>query len=345
MPTTGRHLYCSQGSQLVADVTQARQRTVRLDRRRFGLLALSALAVGLAPVPSLSAPSPAWAAAAPCDGDPEQPSARRPAPAAVAAGLNEPFAYKAEAIDQQAVLADVVQVVGKQAADLNLEACYHAKPARIAAHVDFLSPYEFLVVSLFDQDPAKRDALLDQYVVDPQTAIKALDEAYPSTRAQAAMATYAYYDLASGHIRINAAKIPPEEIRRVLVHEFWHAMPVARTWTASDGRTLKASGFWLQEQRAGRRTWVPMEDRRGLPYASYLMDEAMATLMETRYAGPSRFARHELDEAQQFLDRLIGVAGANAVLGDYLRSQPYEIGELAEAHRDSFPALEIVARP
>jgi hypothetical protein len=309
-------------------------------------VALSALALMAAPPTTLfEVPSTAWAATSPCEGDPEQPAGRRPAPASVSAGLAEPFGYQAGAFDQQAVLADVVQAVKRQASELELEGCYREKPAQIASRVDFLSPYEFLVVSLFDQDPARRDALLDQYVTDPKGAIKALGDAYPSTRAQAAMATYAYFDLASGHIRVNAARVPADEVRRVLVHEFWHAMPLARTWTADDGRTLRASGFWLQEQRAGHRSWVPLEDRRGLPYASYLMDEAMATLMENRYAGPSRFARHDLEDVQQFLDRLIGVAGTGAVLNNYLHSQPYEIGELAEAHRSSFPELETMARP
>jgi len=186
---------------------------------------------------------------------------------------------------------------------------------------------------------------LDQYRTDPKGAIKALGDAYPSTRAQATLATYAYFDLASGHIRVNTAQVPPADFRRVLVHEFWHAMPQARTWTASDGKTLRASGFWVQEHQAGRRSWVPVEDRQGLPYASYLMDEAMATLMETRYAGPAKFPRSDLDEVQGFLDKLIGVAGSSVVMTEYLQSQPYEIGNLAETHRASFPELEPIARP
>jgi len=243
------------------------------------------------------------------------------------------------------VLSDVVQVVKQQASDLGVDACYQSKPDRIATHVDFLSPFEFLVLTQFDQDPARRDALLDQYVVDPRGAIHALGDAFPSTRAQATLANYAYYDVASGHIRVNVAQVPPADLRRVLVHEFWHAMPLARTWTAGDGRTLKASGFWLQEQRDGKRSWVPVEDRQGLPYASYLLDEAMATLMETRYAGPAKFARPELQEVQQFLDHLMGVAGTGEVMHDYLLSQPYEMGTLAEEHHADFPELEPEAGP
>lgn len=341
MPTSERQHHCYRQT---ADFTSGRSGTGRLSRRRFGLVAVSALAVALAPSSPFVAPEVAWAAS-PCESEPEQATVRPVAPAGVAAGLAEPFAYAPGVLDQPAILADVVQVVGKQAAELDLEGCYREKPARIAGRVDFLSPYEFLTHTLFDQDPARRDALLEQYAVDPKGAIKALGEAYPSTRAQAAMASYAYFDLASARIRVNAAKVPPAEIRRVLVHEFWHAMPQARTWTAPDGRIMRASGFWLQEQRAGRRTWVPMEDRRGLPYASYLLDEAMATLMETRYAGPSRFARPDVQEVQGFLDRLIGAAGAGAVMGDYLHSQPYELGALAESHRASLPELEVVARP
>lgn len=290
-------------------------------------------------------PSTAYAAGAPCDSEPEQAAARPVAQPAVAADLSDPFKYVPVQIDQPALLAEVAQVVRAQAAEGAADPCYHEKPARIAARVDFLSPFEFLVYSMFDQEPAKRDALLDQYGSDPRGAIKQLGEAFPSTRAQATLAAFAYYDVTSDRIRVNAAKVPPEHLRRVLVHEFWHAMPRMRTWTEPDGRTLRASGFWLQEQRAGRRLWVPVEDRRGLPYASYLLDEAMATLMETRYAGPSQFSRRELEDVQRFLDRLIGVAGSGAVLREYLESRPYELGALTEAHRSSFPELEIVARP
>jgi len=310
---------------------------------RFSSCRFSAVLVLLLVLLSLT--STASAAAAPCDVDPERPAARAVAPAAVAADLTEPFKYVPADVDRAAVLADVVAVVRSQAVEGAVDPCYLEKPARIAGRVDFLSPFEFLVVTMFDQDPARRDALLDQYVVDPGGAIKALGEAYPSPRAQATMAAFAYYDVGSDRIRVNAARVSPNDLRRVLVHEFWHAMPRARTWTEPDGRTLRASGFWLQEQRAGRRLWVPVEDRRGLPYASYLLDEAMAALMETRYAGPSPFARGDLLEVQQFLARLMGRAGDQTVLRQYLESRPYELGALTEAHRASFPELEIVARP
>ena len=122
-------------------------------------------------------------------------------------------------------------------------------------------------------------------------------------------------------------------------------MPHARTWTEPDGRTLRANGFWLQEQRHGRRIWIPVEDRRGSPYASYLLDEAMATLMEMRYAGPSPYARGDLLEVTGFLGRLMGVAGSEVVLRQYLDSRPYELGALTEAHHASFPELQVVARP
>ena len=304
-----------------------------------GVLAAFVSMVALVVAPSLAY------AAAPCDSEPERPTARTVAEPALAADLTEPFKYVPAQIDRSVLLAEVVQVVRAQAAESSADPCYLEKPARIAARVDFLSPFEFLVMSMFEQEPAKRDALLDQYRSDPRGAIKGLGEAFPSTRAQATLTAFAYYDVNSDRIRVNAAKVPPEQLRRVLVHEFWHAMPRARTWTEPDGRTLRANGFWLQEQRAGLRVWIPVEDRRGLPYASYLLDEAMATLMETRYAGPSRFARADLAEVQHFLDRLMGVAGRGVVLRDYLESRPYELGALTEAHRSSFPELEIVARP
>src|SRR5215212_970473 len=66
------------------------------------LAALLALAMVLVPVTS------ALAAASPCDGDPERPTARPAAPATLSSGLGEPFAYAPGAVDQSAVLADVV---------------------------------------------------------------------------------------------------------------------------------------------------------------------------------------------------------------------------------------------
>lgn len=286
----------------------------------------------------------AVAEALPCDGSPAQAAARPVAPASLAADLQDPFTFSALRFDRQAVLTDVVKVVQQQAVELGTDACYQQKPTQLASRIDFLSPFEFLVYSLFDQDPSRRDALLDQYNADPRGAIRALGEAFPSTRAQATMTTYAYFDVSSGRIRVNAAKVPPAEIRRVLVHEMWHAMPQARTWTEVDGRTLRASGFWLQEQGFGHRLWVPMEERRGLPYASYLLDEAMATMMETRYAGPSRFARPELDEVQRYLGKLIGVTEPGEVVRQYLGSHPEQLVSLTAAHRASFPELEPTAQ-
>ena len=304
-----------------------------------------ALAAAVVIVAIIGQPWTVQAAEAPCVADPERPSVRPVAPAAIAADLTEPFRYVPAEDDRAALLAEVASVVSEQAADGDAESCYLEKPARIASRVDFLSPFEFLVVTTFDQEPARRDALLDLYPSDPRGAIKQLGDAFPSPRAQATLTAFAYYDLATDRIRVNAAKVPPEQLRRVLVHEFWHAMPRARTWTERDGRTLRASGFWLQEQRAGRRDWMPFEDRRGLPYASYLLDEAMATYMETRHAGPSPFARHDLDEVRRFLERLMDVAGSDTVMRSYLESRPYELGALVEAHRSSFPDLEIAARP
>lgn len=316
------------------------QTVVSLRRRR---LLLTALAVGT--VPLLPGAATRVNAAPACDSEPDRPAARPAAPAALAADLPAPFAYRPDAGADARAVAEAVDAVRKQAEALGAEGCYVEKPARIAGRIDFLSPYEFLVVTLFDRDPERRDALLDQYRADPRAAIRALGDAYPSPRAQATIASYAYYDVSSDRIRVNAAHVPSAQVRRVLVHEMWHAMPHARTWTDEAGQRIRANGFWLQEQRAGSPIWVPLEDRRGLPYASHLLDEAMATMMETRYAGPSPYAQPDQVEAQRFLQKLMSVAGAPQVMSDYLESQPYRLSQHVEAHRASFPELEIVARP
>lgn len=310
----------------------------RLSRALAAAFAVSMVAALVTvPAPALAAPS--------CATVPERPISRVVAPAASAAGLPAPFAYQPNASEQAAALAEAATVVARQAAELGVEVCYREKPAEIAGRVDFLSPFEFLVYSTFDQDPQKRDALLDQYVTDPRGAIKGLGDTFPSMRAQATLAGYAYYDVSSDRIRVNAAQTPPSDLRRVLVHEFWHAMPKSRHWSESDGKLMRASGFWMQEQRSGRRMWLPVEDRRGLPYASYLLDEAMATLMETRYAGPSRHTRPELTEVQGYLGKLMTVANRDDVLRAYLGSEPDALAQIAEKHRAHFPELEALARP
>lgn len=318
-----------------------------VQRGKHGVASL-ALALGAAlSAMVLAAPLTARSveAASACTSTPERPASRALAPPAVAAGLPAPFTYHPDQAEQAAALADAREAVRRQAAELGIDACYREKPAEIARRVDFLSPFEFLVYSTLDADPQKRDALLDLYTTDPQAAIKGLGEVFPSTRAQATLASYAYFDVNSDRIRVNAAQVPPSELRRVLVHEFWHAMPKSRSWSEPDGRTLRATGFWLQEQRAGRRVWLPVDERRGMPYASYLLDEAMATLMETRYAGPSKHLRPELAEVQAYLDKLMAVANHDVVLRAYLGSQPDQLAALTQTHRAHFPELEAVARP
>ena len=74
-------------------------------------------------------------------------------------------------------------------------------------------------------------------------------------------------------------------------------------------------------------------------------DEAMATLMETRYAGPQKHARPELLEVQGYLDKLMSVASRDDVLRAYLGSQPDALAQITESHRSQFPELEVLARP
>jgi len=290
----------------------------------------------------LSQPTPV--AAASCAGEAPAAPARPFAPAATAADLPAPFGYRPDGMDRATLLAEVADVVRGQAVDLGAAGCYLEKPTAIAEGVDFLSPYEFLVVTMYEQDHARRDALLDQYASDPRGAIKALAEHYPSNRSQSIMMNYAYFDIGSDRIRVNAAHVPVTDLRRVLVHEFWHAMPDTRVWRESADRTVRANGFWLQERRGTVPVWLPVEDRGGLPYQSYLLDEAMATMMETRYAGPSPMARRELDEVQTYLSRLMTLAGPAEVLETYLASEPHELEVLTEEHRSSFPDLEPLAR-
>lgn len=179
-------------------------------------------------------------AASECQDTPEHPATRPVAPPGVGADLPAPFTYRPNVQEHIAALRDTIDIVRRQAADLGVEACYREKPAEIASRVQFLSPFEFLVMTMFEHEPGKRDALLNQYQTDPQAAIKGLGEAFPSTSGQATLTTLAYYDVASDRIRVNAAQVPSSELRRVLVHEFWHAMPMSRAWPEQDGRTRRA---------------------------------------------------------------------------------------------------------
>jgi hypothetical protein len=310
--------------------------------RRTLLRALGAGA--LLALSGISQPLPIVAADI-CAGPVLSAPARPIAPAAASVDLPAPFGYRPDSTDRAAVLANVAAVVRGQAEDLGAAGCYLGKPAAIAERVDFLSPYEFLVVTMYEQDHAHRDSLLDQYASDPRGAIQALAEHYPSNRAQSIMMNYAYFDIGSDRIRVNAARVPAADVRRVLVHEFWHAMPDTRVWREGADRTVRANGFWLQERRGNVPVWLPVDEQGGLPYQSYLLDEAMATMMETRYAGPSPMARREVDEVQAYLSRLMTLAGPADVLGSYLASEPHELEVLTEEHRASISAVEPLARP
>lgn len=251
--------------------------------------------------------------------------ARPPAPPDLAADLSAPFRYRPDDTDRSTLLLAVADVVRAQAADLGAEACFRDLPAEIVGRVDFLSPYEFLVVTLFEQEPARRDALLDLYAADPRAAIRALDEHAASVRAQSILMNYAYFDLASERIRVNAARVPSADLARVLVHEFWHALPTTRSWREPDGRLMRAHGFALQERPADSPIWLPVDDPRGLPFPSYLLDEGMATLMETQYAGPSPYARGDVVDAQAYLEQRMAEAGPASVVGSYLDSRPFAL--------------------
>jgi hypothetical protein len=309
---------------------------------RTTLLTISALLVVWS---QLATASVVWAQQSDCSGNPAPIAIRPVAPAGNAADLPAPFGYRPGNFDRAAVLRDVSDVVKQQAAGLGVDACYQQKIPGISQRIDFLSPAEFLIVSLYGQDLPRRDALLDRYASDPKGAIGELAQVAPTPRAQMILATYAYYDLDADRIFVNVAQVPQAELRRVLVHESWHAMPRLSTWTDQSGTPLRASGFWSQEHRAGPRAWLPVEDRGDLPYEPYLLNEGMATLMETRYAGPSRFAQKDVVQVQQFLAHLMEVAGPRDVMRSYLESKPDGLVAVVNAHRESLPELQPLAHP
>ncbi len=73
-------------------------------------------------------------------------------------------------------------------------------------------------------------------------------------------------------------------------------------------------------------------------------NEAMATRMEVRYAGPLRFKRPDLEGADAFLARLTQAAGSADVMHAYLGSQPAELTELARRHRAALAEFGTIAR-
>jgi hypothetical protein len=300
----------------------------------------------LALVCSLFLPAPAALAQhVDCRGNPNPIATRPVAPVANAANLAAPFGYQPADLDRAAVLRDVTDAVEQQAAALGIDACYQQKIPDIAQRTDFLSPAEFLIVSLYPRDTARRDALLDRYATDPHGVVADLAPTAPTPRAQMILATYAFYDLDADRIYVNVAQVPPSELRRVLVHESWHAMPHLSSWTDQAGTPFRASGFWSQVRRSGSRAWLPVEDRGNLPYEPYLLNESMASLMEARYAGPSRFAQKDVLQVQQFLSHLMDVAGPRNVMRSYLESQPDGLVALVDTYRDSLPELQLTTHP
>jgi hypothetical protein len=319
-------------------------RPARRLTRRAALARIGAAGAVLAILPSLEIAS-ASAQQVPCVGEGPSTPRRQVAPVALAAGLPEPFGYRPDETDRVAVLRDVEDIVRSQAAEVGAEACYLEKVLSIAQAISFLSPFEFLVTSLYESDPARRDALLDLYAADPAAAAREAAPLVTSPRAQMTMTTFGYYDVNSDRVLVNTAHLPPAELRRVLVHESWHAMPRIASWTNAQGTTCRTSGFWTQERHAGPRTWMPVEGRGDLPYEPYLLNEGMATLMETRYAGPSRFAARDVEQVRRFLEHLMEVSGPQAVMEPYLSSKPAGLVALVDQHRASLPELQPLAHP
>jgi hypothetical protein len=263
---------------------------------------------------------------------------------ALASRLPEPFAFQPWRGDRAEILDRVVATVSQQAEDAGAVSCFRDKAPSIAERVDFLSPFEFLVVTAYESDPAARDAALETYGRDPKQAVQAINVIYPSPRAEMILTNFAYYDLSADRIRVNLGRLAEGSATRVLVHEFWHAMPAARTWSGSDGTAFRASGFWVQKLAPNGRTWMPVDTLQGMPFPPFLLAEGMATLMETRFAGPSPSPRADIEAARGFLDHVDQVVGKQEVMRLYLESQPDEFSSLVQAHRGELPELSATAR-
>lgn len=255
-----------------------------------------------------------------------------------------PFAPSTRPLDRGRLLREVSAVVSRQIQEVGAPAAYGRKVEPIAQRVDFQTPFEFLVTPYFEREPARRDALLALYAHEPRQAIRELGAEFPSPRAEMILSTFASYDANADRIRVNLGRVPEREAARVLVHEFWHALPDLRTWDAGNGAIFRATGFWTQRRRPDAAIWDPVDEANGLPVSPYALNEAMATRMEVRYAGPLGFKRPDLEPAEGFLARLTAAAGAADVMHAYLGSQPVELTELAGRHRAALPELGTVAR-
>ena len=256
-------------------------------------------------------------------------ASRAEAPRAADVEPTSPFAVSPRSLDRTGLLREVSTVVARQVQEVGAPAEYARRVGPIAERVDFQAPFEVLVTAYFEREPARRDALLALYARDPRQAIRELGPAFPSPRAEMLLATFAYYDVNADRIRVNLGRVPEHEASRVLVHEFWHALPDLRTWDGANGSTFRTTGFWTQRQRPGGAAWDPVDEAGGLPASPYLLNEAMATRMEIRYAGPLRFGRPDLEAADGFLSRLTEATGNARVMHAYLGSQPAELRKLA----------------
>jgi hypothetical protein len=298
-------------------------------RRLLGRLALAAGALALWPSESLAAMGPLG---------PEPGGVRR-----AAGELPPTFAPPARPLDRTAALAEARAVVARQAGEVGASPAHVARVAAVAERTSFQDPYEFLVTSYFERDPDRRDALLALYARDPRAAVRELGPAFPSPRAEMILATLAYYDIEADRVRVNLGRVTETDATRVLVHELWHALPDVRTWRDGAGLTHRATGFWSQARRPGAATWEAEDDPRGLPYAPYLLNEALAARMEAAHAGPPPFTRPDLEAASGFLARLIEAAGPQEVMRTYLASDPAALRELARRHRAAVPEIDAPA--
>ena len=291
---------------------------------RLLLSLVAALALG-------ASPAPARAAEAPCAPAAGGTALTAAPPDDRTASLPGVFQPRARSIDQERLLTQTQRLVLQGLAEIDAPDCYAALVPTIAERTVFLSPFEFLIVSRYDNDWNTRDSILRLYRDDPRQAMREITSFWPSNQAELLIRSPGFFDPDANQVMLNLGELTEDRALNVMVHEFWHALTDIHVERQADGTLLRTSGFLTEQQPVGGQGWQPVNERIAGGIPTYLMNEAAAIEMEVAATGHDHLGmRSDLAAATATLHHLFDVSGREHVMQLYLESRSGELKDLAE---------------
>jgi hypothetical protein len=244
------------------------------------------------------------------------------------------------------VLANAAGIVSDQLETYPALSAYQPRLQRAVQRVSFVDPLEYLIHVVYDRKPAQREQALMLLLEDPSLALGKLadDRLWPSARAELVLDSKAHFDTDDDRVLVNLGATSEHEALTVVVHELWHALPEHRYSSDSEGRTVLTTGFW-SERWQDALGWVGDEDRHGLIFATYLLDEAMAYRLEWRGMNKEPQTHDDVRRAASFLERVESRLGAERLLTLYLLSDQSGFFQAVHEQREALPEFFATSGP